>query len=113
MFLEKQYKHEEKIMESLDLKHKIKVSIRGDTGWFEIIEFNFEHQKTFIILLKDVIEHYKINNVELIKQYVTEDDINYFSNSHIIKIDNNIYEVTSQINKFIDDMVSVLGIKRL
>lgn len=113
MFLEKQYKYEEKIMESLDLKHKIKVSVRADIGWFEIIEFNFEHQKTFIILLKDVIEHYKKGSVEIIKQYVTEEDKNYFSNSNIIKIDDNIYEVTSQINKFIDDMVSVLGIKRL
>lgn len=113
MFLEKQYKYEDKIMESLDLKHKIKVSVRDDIGWFEIIEFNFEYQKTFIILLKDVIEHFKINNVQLIKQYVVKDDKDYFINSNIIKIDDNIYEVSSQINKFIDDMISVLGILRL
>ncbi len=113
MFLEKQYKYEEKIMESLDLKHKIKVSVRGNTGWFEIIEFNYEYQKTFVILLKDVIEYYRMSNIELIKQYVTDDDKQYFHNSNIVKIEDNIYEVTTQINKFIDDMVLVLGIKRL
>ncbi len=113
MFLEKQYKYEEKIMVSLDLKHKIKVSLWGNIGWFEIIEFNFEYQKTFIILLKDVIEHFNINKIELIKQYVIKEDKDYFLNSTVIKIDDNTYEVTSQINKFIDDMVSVLGIIRL
>jgi hypothetical protein len=113
MFLEEQYKSKEINIDSVDLKHKITIILNGDIAWFEIKEFNLEHQKTFILLLKDSIEHFTNKGVKVIKQYVIEQDLGYFINSSIEKIDNDIYVVTTPLISFVDDMISVLGIKRL
>ena len=113
MHIEKKYKSKEINIDSLDLNHKINIILNQDIAWFEIKEFNLEHQKTFILLLKDCIEHFIDNNIKFIKQYVNEQDKEYFINSTVLKIDNDLYEVTSPITSFVGDMISVLGIKRL
>ena len=48
---------------SIDNIHLIKTSIFDDIGWFQIENVNFENYKTFFLLIKDCIDHFKQNNV--------------------------------------------------
>ncbi len=102
-----------KVFDSLDNQHQISIVIIDEISWFEIKLFNPDRQKTFVLLLKEVIDYYRGKNVQFIKQYVNEDDVTYFKNSTKQLIDDNVYIVTTPIVSFIDDMVSVLGIIKM
>ena len=101
-----------KIFNSIDNNHQIEINIIDDISWFNINKLNFESFKTFLLLLKDVMIYMKNNNIKYIKQYLTEEDINYFKKSSIINLDENRYIVTSNINDFVDEIISVFDIKK-
>ncbi len=98
---------------SIDNKHQIETNIIEDISWFNINKLDFESFKTFLLLLKDVITYMKNNNIKYIKQYIMEEDINYFKKSSIINLDKNTYMTTTNITDFIDEIVNVLDIKKL
>jgi hypothetical protein len=102
---------EEKIFLSLDNEHEINTSIIDDISWFQIIKFNPEKPKTFILLIKEVIDHFRKKNILYIKQTISKDDVPYFKNSNINEIDEFTYIISTPISKFIDDLVCALGIK--
>lgn len=66
------------IFESIDKKHKIEISIIDDVGWFCIIKLDYENCKTFLILLKQVMEYLNFKNIKCIRQYIYEEDLKYF-----------------------------------
>ena len=101
----------EKIFYSLDNEHQINTSYIDDISWFQIIKFNPDRQKTFILLIKEIIEYFTEKNILYIKQYISENDISFFKNSNINKIDDDVYIISTPITKFVDDMVFALGIK--
>lgn len=102
-----------KIFNSIDNKHQIETNIVGNICWFNINNFNFEYYKTFLLTLKDVMIYLKKNNVNLIKQYVYEDDVEFFKKSSTININENLYVITTNISDFIDEIVNVLGINKI
>lgn len=102
-----------KIFNSIDKKHQIKINIIEDISWFTIDKIDFESFKTFLLLLKDVMVFMKQNNIKYIKQYIMEEDTFYFKQSEIINLDENIYSVTTNINDFIDEITSVFEIKKI
>ena len=61
-----------KIFDSIDNKHQIEIKIEliGEYAWFNINKLDYENCKTFLILLKRVIEYLSSKNVKIIKQYV-------------------------------------------
>lgn len=113
MYLEKEFTPQDIIMDSLDLKHSIKITIIRENAFFQIIEFNPYFQKTFIMLLKDVIEKFISNNVQYIKQNVLDEDKSYFKNSRVEEFEDGSFMIITPISSFVDEMVSVLGIKKL
>ena len=106
-------KYSNKMFNSIDNKHQIETNIIEDISWFNINKLDFESFKTFLLLLKDVITYMKNNNIKYIKQYIMEEDINYFKKSSIINLDENTYMTTTNITDFIDEIVNVLDIKKL
>lgn len=102
-----------KIFNSIDLKHQIEISLIDDIGWFNINKFDFELYKTFLLLLKDVLIYLSTNNVQYIKQYILETDLEYFKKSSYIELENNEYIISTKIIDFVSEMTSVLGIKKL
>jgi hypothetical protein len=103
----------EKIFTSLDILHQINTKIIDDICWFEIIKFDFDNQKTFLLLIKDIIDYFKINNIKFIKQYVINEDVEYFKNSSFVILNDNYSVVSTPINYFIDDFINALGIKKI
>ncbi len=103
----------EKIFISLDNEHQINTNIIDDISWFQIIKFNPDRQKTFIMLIKEIIDYFRQKNILYIKQYISENDMSYFKNSSINKIEDDLYIISTPISKFIEDMVYALGIKLL
>ncbi len=98
---------------SIDKLHSISTTIIGDIAWFQISNVEFEKYKTFLLLLKDCIEYFNENNVKYIKQHLSKNDIEFVKNSTFIELDENTYIVSTPILKFIDEIVSLLGIKRI
>ncbi len=113
MYLEKDFMPQDMIMESLDLKHSIQITIIREIAFFQIIKFNPDFQKTFVMLLKDVVEKFTSNNIKYVKQNIIDEDKIYFKNSNIEESEDGSFVVTTPIVSFIDDMISVLGIKKL
>lgn len=103
----------DKIFNSIDNKHQIQTNIIEDVSWFNIGKLDFESFKTFLILLKDVMVYMKNNNVKFIRQYILEEDTTYFKKSSIVNLDENVYVATTNITDFIDEIVNVLGIKKI
>jgi hypothetical protein len=103
----------DKNFNSIDNKHQIETSIIDNICWFNINKFDFENYKTFLLTLKDVLIYLKKNNIIYIKQHVYEEDIEYFKNSSIINTDENKYTITTNIDVFVDEMVNVLGIRKI
>ncbi len=112
------------IFRSYDNLHKITVNIHlNEYCWFNIDIFDNNNCKTFLILIKEVVDFINEKNIKNIKQYIYSDDVKYFKNSFIEKhidyntntnINNNdIYIVQSKIENFIDELVTVLEIKRI
>lgn len=102
-----------KIFNSIDKKHQIKINIIEHISWFNINKIDFESFKTFLLLIKDVIVFMKQNNIKYIKQYIIEEDTFYFKKSEIINLDENIYVATTNINDFIDEITSLFEIKKI
>ncbi len=102
-----------KIFNSIDKKHEIEINIIENICWFNINKFEYEYYKTFLLMLKDIILFLKNNNVNFIKQYINENDCEYFKNSSIINLDENTNIVSTNIDNFIDEIVCVLGINKI
>ena len=102
-----------KIFNSVDSKHQIETNIIENVSWFNINKLDFESFKTFLILLKDVMVYMKNNNIMYIRQYIIEEDTLYFKKSSIVNLDENTYTATTNIADFIDEIVNLLGIKKI
>jgi len=116
----------EKIFSSYDKLHEIRINIINEECWFNIEMFNEYNCKTFLLLVKEVLEYINSNNIKIIKQYIFSDDCKYFEKSIIEKYEintntkkendsnkNNIFIVTTKIEDFVEELVNVLDIKRL
>lgn len=103
----------EKVFQSLDLKHEINTTIIDDILWFNINKLTNEHPKTFILLLKDVIDYMRENKIKYVKQYIMTKETDFFKNSSIMNLNNGVSIVSTEITKFIDEIVFALGINPL
>jgi hypothetical protein len=102
-----------KIFNSIDNKHEIELKIISEIVWFNINKSDFEYYKTFLILLKDVLIYLSKNNIKYIKQYIFEEDLNYFTKSSFIQSNDNEYVVSTNIVDFLSEIINVLGIKKI
>jgi hypothetical protein len=127
----------EKIFTSYDKLHKIRINIIDKECWFNIECLNDTNCKTFLLLIKEVVNYINDNNIKIIKQYICLDDCKFFQKSIITeygicqisediqrvatKFDsgelninqNNIFIVSTQIEDFIEELINVLQIKRI
>lgn len=99
--------------ESLDKNHLITTSISKKLGWFKIEKINAENFKTFVFLLKDIVEYYHKNNVEIIKQFTDIESIKYCKFSKIINLDDEIYEIETELKFFMEEIINLLNIQKL
>ena len=102
-----------KIFTSIDGKHKIEISLMDNVAWFNIKNIEYEFYKTFLDLLKDIMKYLSLNNISIIKQYVLENDLEFFKNSDKIHLNEDIYVINTSIDKFIPELINVLGINLL
>ena len=102
-----------KIFNSIDKKHQIEINLLDDIAWFNINKLDYENCKTFLILLKSVMEHLTSNNVKFIKQHIYEGDLEYFKKSSYLDIGNSQYVISTDIIHFLSELMNVLGIKKL
>ncbi len=102
-----------KIFNSIDKKHEIEINIIENICWFNINKFEYEYYKTFLLMLKDILVFLKNNGVVYIKQYINENDCEYFKNSSVVNIDQDNYVVTTNIDYFIDEITCVFGINKI
>lgn len=102
-----------KIFNSPDTKHQIQIDIIYDISWFNINKFDFEFYKTFLLLLRDVLLFMYKNNIRYIKQYINEEDKQYFKKSSIVEINKDLLVVSTNITDFLDEIINVLGIKKM
>ena len=101
------------IFESIDKKHRISINILDDIAWFNILDLDYENCKTFLILLKRLLEYLNSSNVKIIKQYIYEEDLKYFEKSSYLDIGDGKYLITTEIANFLPDLINVLGINKL
>jgi hypothetical protein len=66
---------------SIDKVHTIELLIFGDIAELKIITFHYESYKTFLLLLKTVIEYMTSKNINYVKQRILETDISLFNYS--------------------------------
>ncbi len=100
------------LFKSYDNLHKINIIIENeDYCWFNIDVFNTSNCKTFLILIKEVIEFINKKNIKKIKQYIHYEDCNYFKNSIITKYDDKIFIVETEIKYFVEELIHVFEIK--
>ena len=104
-----------KIFNSLDFKHQIEISIIGDIAWFNINKLNYEFCKTFLILLKDVIEFISENKAKYIKQYLNKDDLEYYTKSSFVEedLEKSVYCASTKLEDFVEEIANALGIKKI
>jgi hypothetical protein len=72
------------LFKSIDKVHTIELLIFGDIAELKIITFHYESYKTFLLLLKTVIEYMTSKNINYVKQRILETDISLFTNSTYI-----------------------------
>ena len=101
------------LFESIDKKHQIEIKLIDDISWFNIIKLDYENCKTFLILLKRVMEYLNLKNIKFIKQYIYKEDLKYFEKSSYLDIGNNQYVISTNIIHFLSELMNVLGINRL
>jgi hypothetical protein len=99
-----------KIISSLDNNHEIQISIIDEIAWFNINKLDYNNIKSFLYLVKDIMEIFRNNKIKNIKQYIGVDSIKFFTNSSIIELENDIYIVNSDIEIFLDELVNALGL---
>lgn len=104
-----------KIFNSIDIKHQIEINIdfTGEFAWFNINKLDYESCKTFLIVLKEVMEFLNSNNIKIIKQYVYEEDLKFFEKSSHLDIGNGKFIITTDIIHFLSELVNALGINKL
>jgi hypothetical protein len=104
-----------KIFNSIDVKHQIEIKIDyiGECAWFNINKLDYESCKTFLIVLKEVMEFLNSNNIKIIKQYVYEEDLNFFEKSSHSDIGNRKFIISTDIIHFLSELVNALGINKL
>jgi hypothetical protein len=68
---------------SIDKLHTIEITKFGDIAELQIIAFHYENYKTFLLLLKNVIEYMARENIKFVKQKILETDIPLFTKSTI------------------------------
>ena len=101
------------LFESIDKKHQIEIKLIDDISWFNIIKLDYENCKTFLILLKRVMEYLNLKNIKFIKQYIYKEDLKYFEKSSYLDIGNNQYVISTNIIHFLSELMNVLGINKL
>ncbi len=107
-------KYTNKLFNSIDKKHQIEISILDDVGWFNINKLDCESCKTFLLLLKQVMEYLSLNNIKYIKQHIMYEDLDNFPNSsHVESANGNYYIVSIDIENFVLESVNALGINKL
>ena len=102
-----------KIFNSIDLKHQIKISLIDDVAWFNINKIEYDSFKTFLLLLKDVLTFMSKNDIKYIKQYVEVNDLELFKYSKLFEYSEYIYTISNKINDFMPEIISVFGIKTI
>ena len=103
--------HKSKIS-SFDNNHEIEITIIDDIGWFNINKLDYENIKTFLYLVKKIMNIYNNNKVKYIKQYINEESKSLFKNSSIFEVDENTYIVNTPIEMFIEELIYAIGIVR-
>ena len=101
-----------KIFDSLDQKHQIEISLIDNIAWFNINKIEYQSCKTFMYLLKDVIEFLSIKNISYIKQHILYGDLELFKSSTNIQINDNEYIISTPIANFPNEIIDVLGIQK-
>lgn len=97
---------------SINGNHEIDITIIEEIAWFDIIKFKYEECKLFILLFKDVLTYMYENNIQYVKQYVNNSDVEMFKYSEYV-INNDYSIITTPIDQFIDEICNVLNIKKL
>jgi len=98
---------------SYDNLHEITINKENNIAWFNIDKFDENNCKTFLLTLKEVIDFINENNIKNIKHYVTKNDIEYFKYSYSIQISEDLFVLTTPIDKFINEMISVFNIQKI
>jgi hypothetical protein len=97
---------------SFDKLHFINVVINKQTAYFKIHYYNEDNIKTFLELFKDVILFLHNNNIVIIRQEISINEISLFKNSSIYeRINNEFVYMETNINNFVDEFYLVLGLK--
>jgi hypothetical protein len=97
---------------SFDKLHYINVVINKQTAYFKIHYYNEDNMKTFLELFKDVVSFLHKNNIINIRQEVSINEVSLFKNSFIYeRINNELVYMETNINNFVDEFYSVLGLK--
>ena len=102
-----------KIFNSIDLKHQIKISLIDDVAWFNINKIEYDSFKTFLLLLKDVITFMSKNGIKYIKQCVEINDLELFKYSTWFESSEDIYTINTKIEDFMPEIINIFGIKTI
>ncbi len=105
---------------SIDKLHTIEITIFGDIAELSITAFHYESYKTFLLLLKNVIEYMANKNIKYVKQRILESDTSLFSYS---TTDTYIYDpdhdniktvlITTPIIHIAEEIYNALGLKKV
>ena len=114
---------------SIDKVHAIELVIFGDIAELSIISFHYESYKTFLLLLKKVIEYMTSKNINYVKQRILESDIPLFNNSTYVHTNDNNHDnnqdqdhdhshirtvlITTPIVHIVEEIYNALGVKRV
>lgn len=102
-----------KKFKSLNGLSKISTTIIEDVAWFNIDKLDALSGKMFFYLLKDVIEYFKENNIEYVKQYVNSDTLSSFKTSSFVEVDDDVYIISTKLSDFPKEVAYALGINLL
>lgn len=102
-----------KIFYSIDNKHQVEIKIIDDVSWFNINKLENESYKTFLLLVKNIIEYLSQNNVKYIKQYVYSNDLINFKKSSHIELNDELYIISTNIIDFFSELIDALGIQKI
>ena len=116
---------------SIDKVHAIELVIFGDIAELSIISFHYESYKTFLLLLKKVIEYMTSKNINYVKQRILESDIPLFNNSTYVHTNDNNQDqdqdqdhghghshirtvlITTPIVHIVEEIYNALGLQRV
>jgi len=102
-----------KLFDSIDLKHQIEISVLEEISWFNINKIDYENFKTFLLLLKDVMNYLSHKKIKYIKQYINKEDLIFFTTSSYTESFDNTYIISTKIEFFIQEITLALGINKL